>query len=273
MKIHFTRTIMIGLVLVSSWVFLGASCRPAIENASKIDATQGPDVVTYANLYERESDWPYRIQLTQDWKPEGWVGRFGFGVGILVRVEPSGDLRVDFGHLGKFLVPARETNVLAEANKIGSGEVEKTRANFVVAVGTRLLDPALDPPRPVEKMRTEDARAFLLVFADPGSANFRSIATSVSPVLESEGVLVVLVPQGGRRDGSVLNACRAAGWTAPFLFDRFVLPLTESLLEEPPQTPHVMLVTPEGRLLYSAAWADPSEREGWMAAVTSAVNE
>jgi hypothetical protein len=240
---------------VLSLAFLGVACRSTNQAQVETAPAPDPDAITYANLYEHEADWPYQIQLTKNWKPEGWEGRFGFGMGVLVRVEPSGLLRIDFASLGKYQVPADETNVLDEANKIRSGERIKTRPNFVVAVGTRLLDPKVDPPEPVSRERTETARAYLLVFVDPESPAFREIARDLAADLESsEGAMAVLVPQGGLRDGGVLNACRAAGWTAPFLLDHFAKPLTESMLGDMPDSPQVMLVTPEGRLLFSQAW-------------------
>ena len=39
------------------------------------------------NLYANERFWPYQIQLTSDWKPDGWEGEFGWGLGVVLRID------------------------------------------------------------------------------------------------------------------------------------------------------------------------------------------
>ena len=221
----------------------------------------GDEPIDYANLYRHEKSWPYRVTLTEAWKPAGWEGRFGWGVGILVRVESTGRLRIDFASLGKYLVPAEATNVIEEANRIRRGELRKPRPNFVNAVGTRLLDLASDRVRPVAESYFDGVERILVLFADPTTEDFRTIAAEIALWARQSGTVYILFPQGGHRDGATLNACRSSGWGDPVLFDRFVVPMTASYLGEVPEAPVAMLLSPEGRLIFSGAWNTRTRRD------------
>jgi hypothetical protein len=216
--------------------------------------------VTYQNLYELEQYWPYHVRLTdKSWKPEGFEGdRFSYGLGVLVRVEQSGMLRVDFARFGRHLVPARVTDVVESANEIRLGKATKMGANFVLAVAPRLLDPGSETLKPVRGDAFAKVRAYLVVAADPSSESFPAIASSLESIRSREGVMPVLFPQGGHKDGAVWKLCKKAGWSDPFLFDRFTTPYTESFLGEHPQLPSVMLTSPEGRVMLSSPWSEAS---------------
>ena len=218
--------------------------------------------VTYENLYEREQYWPFHVRLVQDWQPEGFEGeRFGYGLGVLIRVEPSGDLRVDFARHGRHRVPARVTDVVEEANRIRLGETAKSAPNFVLAVVNKMLDPTSDPIAYVAPPSVAKVEAFLLVAADPESERFAELSAALGQLREREDVMPVLLPQGGRTDARVLERCRQLGWTGPFVHSRFAAAYTESILGEPLELPRVMLQSPEGRVLYSGAWSAEASAE------------
>lgn len=241
--------------LVLFWSLLASSaCQTPPDSLRSGPSIADDASITYENLDEHEQSWPYRVKLVDSWKPAGWKGRFGWGVGILVRVEANEQLRIDFAGLGKYQVPARATNVIAEANRIRRGELSKTGPNFINAVGTRILDLSSSPIRPVATAKLNEADSFLVVFADPTSKPFREMTAELEAMKGSPGTTIILFPQGGHRDGSTLNACRDVGWTELVLFDRFVEPLTGSYLGEAPASPHAMLLSPEGRLIVSGNW-------------------
>jgi len=225
-----------------------------------------PGKVTWDNLYESERFWPYRIELVEAWRPAGHEGRFGWGVGILVRVEPSGLLRVDFGADGKHLVPAGATNVIVEANRIRTGEVAKRDPNFLVATGTRLLDAGKDPIQPVSIDSLREASGFLVLFVDPASEDFDRIAPQLEPLRGLHRVETILFPQGDARDARVAELCKSAGWRGAFLFDRFSPAYTASYLAADASLPRVVLITPEAREILSVEW-----REGVVESVRSAI--
>jgi hypothetical protein len=221
-----------------------------------VAAAPATDVVTYENLYAHEAYWPYHVELTESWKPEGYPGeQLGWGIGVLVRVEPEGDLRMDFGRFGKYRVPARVTNVVEEANRIRLGERPKSEPNFVLAVVNKLLDPTAAPIRYLKPRDVTEVQAFLLVAVDPSTDAFAEIAEAFAPLHDRADVMPVLLPQGRRDDGAVLKRCQAVGWRDPFAHSRFSNGFTRSILGEDVPLPNVLLQSPEGRVLYGAPWA------------------
>lgn len=219
-------------------------------------ALDDAETITVESLYDHERFWPYRIQLVEPWKPVGFEGRFGFGVGVLVRVEPSGLLRVDFAENGVHRVPAGATDAVARANLIRRGEADKTMPNLALWLSGRLLDPTTSPIRPLEKLTIDGARAFLIVAADPAGPEFAGIARELGAVRKRPGLVPFLMPQGPHRDGGVVNLCRAAGWEHAFLLDRLSPAYTRSLLDAELSPPAVMLLSAEGRLIHGSRWAE-----------------
>ena len=205
------------------------------------------------NLYASEHYWPHQIQLVEDWKPPGWEGEFGWGMGVLLRVREDGALRVDFARFGKHWIPAEVTDVVQRANAIRLGSGHKFGPNLLISLKNRLLDPSGKTLREIPNDLME-RRLFLLVFADPRAADFSEIARSLAPLAEESEVEVVLLPQGGHSDAHVYKACYDAGWRGSFLLDRFSPAYSEGLLDDAAQPPFLQLATPEGRLVWSSPW-------------------
>lgn len=236
----------------------GGAKRSLVDEIAASQAIADADVqapVTLANLYEREAFWPHHIQLTEDWKPMGWgEGEFGWGLGVVVRIDESARIRVDFSRFGKHWVPARVTDVLDRANALRIGADQKFAPNLVLALKNRLLDPS---GRELVEISQDvfAQRAWVLVFADPRAEEFAEISRSVAAIAAQEGTMVVLVAQGGHADSHIYKACYDAEWPGAFLLDRFGPAYTEAYLDGDRVAPYVQLMTPDGRLLWEASWS------------------
>jgi hypothetical protein len=224
----------------------------ALPAIAATDAATDVGAVTSANLAEREAFWPYQVQLTRDWKPEGWEGDFGWGYGVLLTVDPSRGLRVDFGRFGKHWIPVEVTDVVERANRVRLGEEHKYGPNLVVALRNRLLDPSGDTlvEHPV---RPDEREAFVLVHADPEAASFEEVARDAAKWAGLPGALLVLIPTKPTSDAHVYKACHEAGWEGAFLLDRFAEAYGEGYLEPARPRPHVQVLTREGRIVFEAA--------------------
>ncbi len=205
------------------------------------------------NLYASERFWPHQVRLVEDWKPAGWEGDFGWGMGVLLRVREDGALRVDFSRFGKHWIPAEVTDVVERANEIRLGTGHKFGPNLLIALKNRLLDPSGRTLREIPNDLME-RRLFLMVFADPLAEDFDAVAAGLATLAGEPDVEVVLLPQGGHRDSEVYRACHDAGWRGSFLLDRFSPAYTEGLLDDPLRMPFLQLATPEGRLIWAAPW-------------------
>lgn len=230
------------------------------EIAASERAPDPNEPVTYANLFERELFWPHQIQLTADWKPVGWGEEpFGWGMGVLLRVDAEGRLRVDFSRFGKHWLPANVTDVLARANQLRVGADQKYAPNLVLALKNRLLDPTGEILQEIQEDVFEQ-RVWVLVFADPLAEGFEAIAASMAPISAQDGVQVTLIAQGKHLDSEISRACYRQGWKGTFLLDRFGPAYTEGYLDGDRPPPFIQVSTPEGRLIWEAAWSDDAAR-------------
>jgi hypothetical protein len=217
-------------------------------------------VVAPANLLSSERFWPYQTSLTRAWKPDGSERTLAPGIpGVLIRVEPGGIARIDFGRDGLHAVPVAETDVIERANAVRRGELRKLAPNFVLAIGPRLADPmsTAGPVRAFDLARVSEHRVFLCVFADP--AELDALRGALEPLAARSGLLTILFPQGEYPDATVRDRLRALGWSVPFVLDHLSEPYARTLLLPGTRLPAVLLQTGEGRVLFQKTW---SERVG-----------
>jgi hypothetical protein len=200
-------------------------------------------IVTESTLLENERFWPYQVAKTDDGS-----------IGVLIRVEEGGKARLDFGRDGKRELPISATDLVARANQIRTGELDKVAPNFVYALGPRLVDSAAETLRPVRFSIVAERPGFVCVFADPGAADFAEIAAALAPLYERHGVSTILFPQGEHPDPALREKLRALSWTVPFVYDHLSESYTRSLLDEGTKLPRIVLVSNEGRILYESAW-------------------
>lgn len=234
--------------------------RPAAAQQQEVEldyTAADPDAppVTEATLLENERFWPYRVRVQVSWPPPGAgqgavvAARTG---GVLVRVEPSGRARIDFGSHGRFDVPVGKTDIVERANRVRLGQMAKLSPNFVHAVGPRLVDTAFAVPRAVPFEALLAPRGFLAVFAAPDA--FEALNEALGPLQGRADVLTVLFPQGDHPDPEIRTQLRELGWNAPFVYDALSEGYTRAHLPEGTELPAVMLVTPDGRLLFHRHW-------------------
>jgi len=200
-------------------------------------------VVTESTLLANERFWPYQVALTADGS-----------VGVLIRVEEGGLVRLDFGRDGRRNVPVSETDLVERANQVRTGELEKMAPNFVLALGPRLVDSAAETLRPYPFAAVTEKPGFVCVFADPDAANFAEIATALVPLNERHRVTTILFPQGEHPDAALREKLRTLGWAVPFVYDHLAEAYTRSLLRDGARVPAVVLQTSEGRVIFESSW-------------------
>lgn len=245
------------LVLVSTAWLCFAPIASAMDPSSFTAADPKAPAVTVESLVSSERFWPYQVELTTAWKPEGRDAPLAAGTrGVLVRVGTSGTARIDFGRNGRFEVPIAKTDLVERANQVRLGELAKPAPHFVHTIGTRLVDSGSEKIRFVNLADVYVPRGFLAVFADPDAEGFAKLAAELAPLRESDGVMTVLFPQGHHPDVKTRDALRAAKWPVAFLRDEYGEGYTRSIRGEGTPMPAVMLLTPEGRVLFDQPWGN-----------------
>jgi hypothetical protein len=266
---HELRFMVLCIVLS----FTSASVRVAAQGSSELPAHDVADAnaapVTGRNLLASERFWPYQVALTRPWQPAGRAEPLVPGIaGVLIRVENGGNARIDFGRDGLFEVPIEATDLLANANRIRRGELDKLAANFVLDIGPRLVDSGSETLRPFGVRAAGERSGFLCVFADPSAAGFADLAAALAPLRDRERVLTILFAQGSHPDAALRERLRSLDWPIPFMLDHMSEPYTRSLLPEGTPLPAVLLLTREGRVLFQSRF-----EPGVMPALTAALNQ
>jgi hypothetical protein len=252
---------------------LGLVVLPAVLRAAETLHYRAADpsapAVTEKNLIASERFWPYHVALERPWPvsggrelPVGWQG-------VLIRVEPGGVARVDFGSDGLFELPVGATDLVQRAERTRRGELDKMAPNFVLAIGPRLLDAASETPRTFGIEAALARPGFLAVFADPSAEAFPALARALAPLRDRHGVLTVLFPLGRHPDQDVRERLRSLDWTPAYVFDHLADGYTTSLVDADTALPALQLQTNEGRVLFEASWR-PDVVPGLTAALDAA---
>ena len=247
------RDALVGLWLVSS--LAAPIAAEKVEDAGSLAPYIVKDVsapqVTAENLIRNERLWPYQVALTK----RDLSAQVPTGVdGVLIRVEENHRVRIDFGRDGVHTVPVAITDVVQRANALRLGEATKIAPNLVLAIGPRLQGSPMGMLRVPLDFVTKERRGFLLVFADPKSEQFESIARALTPFSEHPGVMTALLPQTLVDEGTFGERMRSLGWKVPYVYDFLVPGYTDSLLADSVKLPAVGLFTAEGRTLLLSEW-------------------
>jgi hypothetical protein len=220
-------------------------------DAASLAAADAP--ITAANVYHHEADWPTAVKLTGAWTPsDGGDPVPSNARGVLVRVNPDGNPRVDFGRHGKHDVPAEATDLVERANRVHAGTEYKNRPNFLRQIGNRTVHPTAEPMRAMKSAELAGRGAYLCVFADPTSDVFPEIARRLVRATADHDVLFVLFPEAlGREDVPVVRKRLAEiEWPVPFMYPHLVEDYRQALLGDDVGIPALLVVTANGRVLY-----------------------
>ena len=210
--------------------------------------------VSEQNLLASDRFWPYQVALTSAVPAKAGSPPLEAGaVGVLIRVEASGDARIDFGRDGLLTVPVAKTDLVDRADRVRRGELEKIAPNLLLAIGPRLVDSAADTLRPLPFPEVLAERGVLGVFADPNSKELATLATELAPLHERDGVFTILFPLGAHPDAEVREKLRALKWTVPFVYDHLAEAYTKSLTDEAATLPVLLLQTRDGRVLFQSS--------------------
>lgn len=207
--------------------------------------------VTADTLLENERFWPWRVTLLRPWK-----SLRAEATGVLIRVEPEGVARIDFGRDGVHEVPISGTDLVERTNGVRMGDESKLAPNLVRSLAPRLIDSAAVPPGPLGFAPAMQADALLCVIADPQAESFAALAAQLAPLRTRAKLLTVLLPIGDVDDPVLYEKLRALGWPIPFVYDHLSESYARSILADGIARPAVVLQTPEGRLLFHGPWSD-----------------
>lgn len=232
-----------------------SAARAGQDLAPYVVADPAAQEITRETLLAQDRFWPAMVTLRAPFRPFANAGELEAGrSGVLVRVETSRLARVDFGRDGLLDVPIEKTDLVEVANAVRRGEVTKTAPNFVLAIGSRLVDTRGERPAPFSFQEASRQLGFLAVYADPASPRFADVARELAPLASHPGVLTVLFPQGRAPDPRVWEALLALEWRIPFVLAHLSEPYTRVLLRSEQVPPFVTLQTADGRLLLGEPW-------------------
>lgn len=228
--------------------------------------------VTEQNLLEHDSLWPFWVDLTREWQPPGRDWPLPRGrTAVLLRVEPGGVARLDFGRFGTYPVPVSVTDLVERANQVARGERHKQEPNLLRLIGSQAIDPGEVEAVAFDFEVMARSRAFLDVFADPMSESFAGLAAALATLSERPGLRLVLFPQGHTGTGDVTRRLRALGWKGVFVFPHTSGGFTRSLLAEGTPQPALLLQSPEGRVAFEASWSG-DDPQGFSARLAAALD-
>lgn len=223
--------------------------------AKPLAETTVGDVITASNVLEHERFWPEIVAMVEPWQPAdgSTVLKKGYR-GALMRVQDDLRVRIAFGRHGDHDVPHEKTDLLERANEIRAGTRHKMGPTFVVHFGAQFLDPSLAKPAPFSTVELLKSKHFLCVFLDPRHPELSRHVESLALARELPDLRVILFPLGMAADqiGVVHETLVAADWLVPFAYPAGADVQARSLLGEVPETPTVLLISAEGRLLLRA---------------------
>lgn len=227
--------------------------------------------VTAATLLENEKFWPLRVTLTEPaaLKPPPMaptpVGR----TGVLVRVVSPEVVRVDFGRDGRAEIALAATDVVARANDVRTGKLRKGAPNLLSIMGSQIVD-----ARDLNPITFADASGFdgfLCVFADPKVDEFDALADSLRGLRQNPRVLTTLFAEGDHPPRTLASQLHERDWIVKFVFDHMAEGLARALMPEGAEMPTVLLLSPEGRVLFHQDWR-ASDAVGLATALQAAVD-
>ena len=213
-------------------------------------ATTARNWIDADEVYAQSAHWPAIVKMTETWTTPDGTTLWQHHQGVLIRVHPDDHLsRIDFGRFGVHDVAFELTDIVERTNAVRSGELLKMGPNFVLLIGTKLVDTRAERPTPLPSSEVASGDAFLCVFANPEDPGFAALVAEISSLSASEGLRTIFFPQDfGREDLIPVSArLRELGWAVPLAP---VKSYTRSLMPPGKDAPYALLVTPEGRIIH-----------------------
>lgn len=262
MRIASVATALLLLACLVSPPFASAEAGRMTSDLPEHDASDpGAAPVTADGLEQASRFWPFRVAVREAWTAPGTTKTIRPELpGVLVRVEPGGFARIDFGRDGVHWVPVAETDLLERANAIRLGSEPKTAPNFLYMVAPRLLDSRPGSLGSFDYAEVAAHERYLLVFADVTKPGFAELAASLRAVAGREDLLPIVFPQGRVEDVVVRDRLRELEFEAAFVYDHLSEGYSQALLESATPMPAVMVVDREGRAEFGEPWSARTEQ-------------
>lgn len=228
----------------------------ALDPTFDATAPEAPAVTT-DSLLANERFWPYHVALTET--IIGTSLSTGTTVpakrrGVLIRVDPDGaHVRIDFGRDGRATVPVAQTDIVARANGVRTGAMDKDASNIVFMFAPRLVDPSQDQLMPYRYPHEAGKDYMLMVFADPTDLAFDAQVAQFRSLAQHPEIMTILFPQAQLHDREVRQILRDYDWQVPYLYDHLSEYYTPSLLPDGLEAPAVLLLSVEGRLHFAGS--------------------
>jgi hypothetical protein len=254
MKLALASWLALTLVAPAMSAETGAA-HGANELPAHVVADPSAETVTHANALASERFWPYQVKLSQGWSAPSGPHLAPGTTGVLIRVEPAGNLRVDFGRDGLHTLPLGFTDFLARANNVRLGADTKVAPNLTYAIAPRLIDAQSELPRRLPFEQSFETTGYLAVFARTEGPSLEALAQSLAPVIAPHPhVRLVLFPDGNVPDPELHARLHGAGWAGAFLMDHLAEAYARTLVDD--EEIAVALFSAEGRTLWTSGRTD-----------------
>ncbi len=143
-------------------------------------------------IFERSEYWPFRVT----WNSEGSIDT-GFP-GILIRLEDNETALLDYGRDGIHRVPVAQTNIVALADEILSGDRDKELPNFIAYTANmfvRYTAPA-EVPGIAPEIMAKSSKLLLIYCNDETLLNDAVVKglQNMSDKSTAQGILPLFIP-------------------------------------------------------------------------------
>lgn len=255
-----TSLIIFSLLVAIPLVLCADKTTGTFPTDSKSSTAKSGDEAAW--LYENHTLWPLKVHATRDIEvPDGRVPARTRGT--LVRIEPDGTARVDFGRSGIQNVPVTKTDILAQAHAIRDGDQDPDRPNFVMLMGTRLGRTDLEyiQAYPYDQFTSHDL--FLILYLEGLMEFDEELAESFRKVVslsQEHGVLPFVhttVPTKGLLLAHLLQVKLET--PIPYVVGHLQEPMARVMGHNPHNMPMAVLVNEYGKVLAKAHFPDDPE--------------
>lgn len=208
--------------------------------------------VTFENLSGSERFWPYWVALTKE--QPGATVPLGL-TGVLLRIESDNRAVIDFGRDGIHFVPVIDTDLVERAERIRNGTEKKDAPNFTYLIGARLVQSSAETIVPLPFEAACGKTTYLCVFIPTEQNLIEQITGEMKDLAIPNEIMPILFPIGETHDNLVFARLKKAKCTWSFVYNHLAETYTHSLLPGGLSAPAIVMVSNEGRIIFSAAWS------------------